>query len=97
MIDRSHSRQSSFRASKPTGAEHEVPEESKSGEETSRLGSACNEDTIGFEICFGVGVQQAIVHTDRFDESVELIRLETFSKSLVKRGGGVIYDLMGDP
>ena len=42
-----------------------------------------------------MGVQQGILHTDRFDDSIELIRAETFNKALVERGRGVVDDLMG--
>jgi len=92
---REHSLKAPFGTSEPSRTESEFPEESKGGEEARWLGPTCDVDPSGFDIGFGAGVQQGMVHTDRIDEDVELIRGETFSESLIKRGRGVIDNLRG--
>jgi len=43
-----------------------------------------------------MGVQQGILHTDCLDESIKLVRPVAFGEGLVKRGDGVVDDLIED-
>ena len=92
---RNHSRKASFGTSEPSRTESEVPKESKGGEEAGGLGSTCDVDPSGFDEGFGAGEQQGMIHANRINESVELVLVEAFSESLVKRGDSVIDNLRG--
>ena len=73
-----------------------IPKKSQSGEEARRFWATRHKGAFGFEIGFGVGVQQGIPQTNQFDDSIELVRAEAFNESLVEWGGSVVDDLIKD-